>query len=325
MPKRSQPRKGSMQFWPRKRARRHYARVRSWASAPDAKPLGFAGYKAGMAHIIATDNRKFSQTKGQDISMPVTIVECPPLKVSSIKFYKKTPYGLKVTNEIMGKVDKELERKLPLPKKTNESELAKINPDEYADITLLVYTQPKLTGLGKKKPDVFEIGLGGNIKTKFDYAKNMLGKEITVGGVFQEGQQVDIHAVSKGKGFQGPVKRFGVTIRSHKAEKTKRGPASLGSWCGQGHMMYRVAHAGQMGYHTRLDYNKQIIKIEKDPSKVNPAGGFNRYGIVNNPCILIKGSVTGAKKRIVRLCKATRENKRMAKEAPAIQQIILSS
>lgn len=323
MPKRSQPRKGSMQFWPRKRARRHYPRVRSWVNMPDAKLLGFAGYKAGMTHIMATDNRKFSQTKGQDISMPVTIVECPPLKVASIKFYKKTPYGMKLVNEIMGKVDKELERKIPLPKKTKENEFGKINPDEYADITLLVYTQPKLTGLGKKKPDIFEIGIGGNVKSKLDYAKNMLGREITMADVFQEGQQVDVHAVSKGKGFQGPIKRFGVTIRSHKAEKTKRGPASLGSWCGQGHMMYRVAHAGQMGFHTRLDYNKQIIKMENDAKKINPEGGIVRFGMVNNPYMLIKGSIPGPKKRLVRLCRATRENKKIPKEAPAIQQVMI--
>ena len=54
------PRHGSMQFWPRKRARRMYPRVRSWADCKDAKPLGFAGYKVGMTHVIYVDNKKIA-------------------------------------------------------------------------------------------------------------------------------------------------------------------------------------------------------------------------------------------------------------------------
>ena len=48
------PRHGSMSVWPRKRARRMHARIRSWLSIKDAKPVGFAGYKVGMTHLIAT-------------------------------------------------------------------------------------------------------------------------------------------------------------------------------------------------------------------------------------------------------------------------------
>ena len=51
----------------------------------------------------------------------------------------------------------------------------------------------------------------------------MLGKEIKVEDVFESGVSVDVHGITKGKGFQGTVKRFGVPIRQHKAEKTKRG------------------------------------------------------------------------------------------------------
>ncbi|MBW2999343.1 50S ribosomal protein L3, partial [Candidatus Woesearchaeota archaeon] len=75
------PRSGSMQYWPRKRAKRAYARVRSWAAGKEPKLLGFAGYKAGMSHISFTDPRKSSTTKGMEITWPVTIIECPPVKV----------------------------------------------------------------------------------------------------------------------------------------------------------------------------------------------------------------------------------------------------
>lgn len=320
------PRRGSMQFWHRKRAARQYPLVKAWAVEKDAKPLGFAAYKAGMAHIIITDNRKTSMTKGMDISMPVTLVECPPLKIASVRFYKNTTYGKKAATEVMCKTDKELQRTIMAPKKIDEGQLSKMNPQEYSDITLVVYTQPKLTGIGKKKPEIFEIALGGDVKAKFEYAKQAIGKEINVKDVFAEGQQVDVHAVTKGKGYQGPVKRFGVKIRSHKAEKTKRGPGSLGGWRGQGHIMYRVAHAGQMGYHTRTEHNKLIMKIENAPDKIgsfNPKGGFVKYGNMKNTVMMIKGSLPGPKKRLVRLCKTIRGNPKFPKDVPTIQEIII--
>lgn len=320
------PRHGSMQFWPRVRARRSYARVRAWAPAKDAKLLGFAGYKVGMTHLILTDNRPNSKTKGQDINFPATIVECPPLKLVSIRFYKNTPYGSRVATEVFtNKTDKDLQRIIPAPKKDPTQKLAQLNPKEYDDITVLVHTQPRLTALGKKSPELFEMGLGGRVEEKFNYAKDHLGKEVKVEEVLKEGQQIDIHAVTKGKGFQGPVKRFGVTLRSHKAEKTKRGPASLGAWCGQGHIMYRVAHAGKMGYHTRTEYNKWLLKISNDPSKINPAGGFLRLGNVKAPYLLLKGSIPGPSKRLIRLTAPLRENKSVPKDAPSIQHVSLDS
>ena len=45
MPKAHKPRSGSMQFWPRKRAKKAYAKIRSWAKVDGIKLLGFAGYK----------------------------------------------------------------------------------------------------------------------------------------------------------------------------------------------------------------------------------------------------------------------------------------
>src|SRR3989344_9396518 len=112
MPATKRPRFGSMQYWPRKQTRRAYARVRSWAYSKEPKLLGFAGYKAGMTHILITDNRKTALTKGEGIFCPVTVIECPPIKAASIRFYKKTVNGLKICSEIFAEnLDKELERR----------------------------------------------------------------------------------------------------------------------------------------------------------------------------------------------------------------------
>lgn len=292
-----------MQIWPRKRARRIYPRVRSWSNVERTKLLGFAGYKAGMTHIQARDNSN-STTKGQIISIPVTIVECPPLKPLSLRFYKNSNYGFKLTGEILAKnLDKELKRKITMPKKSSKEEVK-----EFDVLKLAVYTQPKLIGK-KKKPEIFEIAIGNN---NLEFGKSLLQKDIKINDIFNEGQLVDIHSVSRAKGFQGPVKRFGVRLRQKKSEKVKRGPGSLGAWKGQQHMMYRVAHAGQMGYHTRTDYNKLVIKIGNKVEDINPKGGFLRYGEIKNDYVLIKGSLPGAVKRLVRLTEPMRPKKKMA-------------
>ena len=156
MPKAHKSRSGSMQYWPRKRAKRSYARVRAWADIKDALPLGFAGYKAGMTHIIVADNRKNSKSKGGDMSIPVTVIECPPIKIFSALFYKYDVNKWLLKKEISFKADKELARKLKLPK-DNKASLDNIKLEDYDDVRIKVYTQPKLTGIGKKKPEVFEI------------------------------------------------------------------------------------------------------------------------------------------------------------------------
>ena len=313
--KKTNPRHGSMQFWPRVKAKRAHARIRNWNSTADGL-LGFAGYKVGMTHVIVTDNKATTKTKGEDIAWPVTIIECPPIKIASIRFYKKTMKGLNPVSQILAEnLDKELARKIALPKKKEKKEEG---AQEYDDITLIVYTQPKLTGIGKKKPELFEIGIGGKKEDKLNYAKEKLGKEIKIDEIFKEGEQMDAHAVTKGKGFQGPVKRFGITLRSHKSEKSVRNPGSLGGWKAQGHVMYRIAHAGQTGYHQRTEYNKLLLKIGDKPEEIQQKGGFLRYGEVKNQYILVKGSIAGAKKRLIKLSHALKPSKTTPKEAPAI-------
>ena len=319
MPKAKKPRSGSMQYWPRVRSKRPYARVKSWPMAKEPKLLGFAGYKVGMTHIGFIDNKKTTLTKGEEINCPVTVIECPPLKTSSIRFYKKTNSGLKIVSEIFAeKLDKELERKINISKK-KKRKIEDIK--DYDDLRILAYTQAKLTTIGKKKPEIFEIAIGGDKEAKLAYAKNILGKEISIKDVFKEGQQIDIHAITKGKGFQGAVKRFGIGLKHHKSEKGRRTPGSLGGWKAQGHFLYRVAHAGQLGYHLRTVYNNWLLKISDKPGEINQKGGFLHYGIVKNPYILVKGSIAGPVKRLVRMVTSIRPNRKIPTEAPSITYI----
>ncbi len=320
MAKRRNPRHGSMQFWPRNRSKREYARIRYVAGENDVKLVGFAGYKVGMTHATIIDNSKTSLTKGKPISMPLTIVETPPLKIAGVRVYKQTDDGLKaVTEKISSKVDKELGRKITIPKKESQKE---IKAEESDEVRAIVYTQPKLTTIGKKKPEIFEMTIGGkDNKAKYDYIIENIGKEIKVNDAIAEGQSVDIHAITTGKGYQGAVKRFGVGIRQHKSEKQKRGPGNRGPWKGQGHIMYRTAYAGKQGYYQRTEYNKWIVKVGDKPEEVNNKAGFRKYGVVKNQYILVKGSVAGPKKRIIRMVPCYRPNNKIPSQAPEIKFI----
>ena len=109
---------------------------------------------------------------------PVTIIECPPLQVMGVSIYKRQGQGLIKTSSILApKLDKELSRKIELPKKAIKS-LDEIK--EFDEIKLLVHSQPKLTGIGTKKPKLLEIGLGGKKEDKMAFAKTHLGKELKI-------------------------------------------------------------------------------------------------------------------------------------------------
>ncbi len=304
------PRHGSLQYWPHVRAKNETPNVRRWPTSKTVKLLGFAGYKVGMTHVLVKDTTPYSVSKGDVVAIPVTVLECPPLKIISIRAYTKTPYGLKLASEVItDKPEKELSRTLTSPKKTiNVEEKLKAfetNLSHYVAIRVHAATQPKKAGIGKKRPEILEIALGGNdVKAQYDLAKTLLGKDVRVQDLFKPGIIVDVHAVNKGKGFQGSVKRFGAQLRQHKTEKKRRGivlgplrPAKV-PW---GQIL-----PGKMGYHTRTEYNKEIIFVDEKPEKVNPKGGFLRYGLVRTDYVLIRGSVPGPAKRLIRLVEAIR-------------------
>ena len=151
-----------------------------------------------------------------------------------------------------------------------------------------------------------------------------MGKTVAPEEVFKEGQYVDIGGITVGKGFQGPVKRWGVTCLQHKGRKTKRGIATLGPW-NPHHLMYSIPRAGQMGYHQRIEFNKRILKIGKDGKEVTVKGGYIRYGEVKGPYILIEGSTPGTEKRQIRLRVPARPPREIPEAAPQVTYISLES
>lgn len=309
MVKKGKPRSGSLAFYPRKRAGRIYPAVTTYPDVEKVKPLVFAGYKASMLHVIILDNKKGSPTFGQEISVPVTVLDCPPLKVLGMRVYRETTKGLKILSETWTKdLPKDLKRKTKIISKENLDKIEK-NLEKVSKLRLIVSTQPRLSGIGKKRPEIFEIEVGGkDVKEKLEFAKSLLGKEIKVKDVIREGELVDVIAITKGKGTAGPVKRFGVKIQRRKAHGKERHVGSLGPEH-PSHVRWTVAQAGQLGFQRRTEYNKRVLKIGEEGEEITPKGGFIRYGKIKSNYILVEGSVPGAKKRLVMLRQAIRPRK----------------
>jgi len=284
------PRRGSLAFSPRKRAKSEITRIRSYPQVSEVRLLGFAGYKAGMTHVIMIDDDPTSSTSGMEIAVPVTVIETPPLHVAGIRYYTKTPYGWRVIGE-----DREEKDSVEMPDGTQE-------------IRALVHTHPEIvSGVPKKRPEFMEIAIGGSLEEKFEYISERLGKDVSIKEVFKEGQLIDVSAVTKGKGTQGPVKRWGVMTQDEKHGRSsrRRHVGTLGPWH-PARVSWRVPQLGQTGYHQRTELNKRILKIGEDGEEITPKGGFVKYGVVKNAYVLVKGSVPGPRKRLIRMRDAIR-------------------
>ena len=307
MPTKKSPRKGSLQFWPRKRAKKFLPRV-NWNAIKSGKDLkGFIGYKVGMISVSVKDNSSDSRTKGKIITIPTTIIECPSVKIFSVRFYKNS----KVLSEILSEnLDKELKRKVKIPKIKIRKNIEDMK--DYDDVNIIIYSQVKKTGI-KKTPDLIEVGLSGNIEEKIKFIKENLGKEISVSDIFENGQLIDFRGLTKGKGFSGPVKRFGITLKSHKSEKGRRRPGSLGPWH-PARVTFRVPQAGQLGMFTRIVYNNKIINMGSARELNKNLKDIKNFGNIKTDYLIVKGSVQGASKRQLIITHSLRPTKKQLKK-----------
>jgi len=326
----SAPKRGSLAYLPKGRAASSVGRIRFWPSVKTGPALlGFLGYKAGVTHVYMVEDRAGSPDLGKEVEKPATVIDTPPVIVCAVRAYTQDAYGLKTLTEVwMKEPPKDIERLTTPPNNPNpENGFKKIeeNLEKVAEFRVLAATQPRMAGVPKKKPELVEIKAdGASVKEQFEYVKTLLGKTVSVTDMFKEGQYIDVIAVSKGKGIQGVIKRWGVKIRDRKSRKMKRGVATLGPWS-PSRVLYTVPRAGQMGYHQRTEHNKRILKIGTNGADVTPKGGFLRYGPVKGTYMLLNGSVPGPAKRLIRVRVPARPPRRVPEAPPKILEISLES
>jgi large subunit ribosomal protein L3 len=110
-----------------------------------------------------------------------------------------------------------------------------------------------------------------------------LGEVIDV-TIFNEGEYVDVVGTTKGKGFQGVVKRHGfggVGQATHGQHDRLRAPGSVGASSYPSRVFKGMRMAGQMGNKRVKEINLQIVKIIQDQNIIVVKGaipGYNRYG-----------------------------------------------
>lgn len=330
MAKRSHPRQGSMGFYPRKRARSIVPHVKSWADDHQGSPKlqGFAGYKAGMTHALIVDYRPTSDTSGQEVRMPVTVIETPPMTICAVRVYETTPYGHKTLTEVWAdKLDERINDRTHTPKKQDAAAKWKLASEAVVtDVRVLAHTVPAtVTGVDSKTPELMEIRVGGgDIKARLEYAKSILGKTLSVDQALKSGQMMDALAITKGYGFESRVVRFHTKLLSHKNSKHRRMIGTQGAWH-PNWVQSTVPNDGQRGFHQRTEYNKRVLKIGDNGAEITPAGGFPHYGVIRNAYLLVHGSIPGPTKRLIRMRDAVRYTRGIEIQQADIRYVSTSS
>jgi large subunit ribosomal protein L3e len=329
------PRHGSLGFLPKKRTRHHFGKLKAFPKDDESKPChltAFMGFKAGMTHIVRQVAKAGSKLNEKDVVEAVSIVECPPLYAIGLVGYIDTPRGKRaLTTVFAGHLNDEVKRRFyknwyKSKKKAftkyqknyqegdRQKELDRIK--KYCtSVRLIVHTQlPK--GLGQKKAHVKEIQInGGDISKKVDYGKGLFEAKINVDDVFSQDEMIDVIGVTRGRGTDGVVTRWGVTRLPRKTHRGLRKVACIGAWH-PARVQFQVPRAGQNGYHHRVEINKKIYRIGKKEvefdantaadlteKSITPMGGFPHYGIVKDDWLMIKGGVVGTKRRPLTLRK----------------------
>jgi len=118
-----------------------------------------------------------------------------------------------------------------------------------------------------------------------------IGSEIDL-TVFEDGDSVDVRGVSKGKGFQGNIKRHGQHRgpSSHGSNYHRR-PGSMGATSTPGRVFKGKKLPGHMGSVNRAVLNLKVVKVDADKR-----------------AILVKGSIPGAKGSTVNIKKSVKSN-----------------
>ena len=328
-----------MAYSPRGRAKSMEARIRWPARDEGGAPrlLAHAGFKAGCVQLVTIDDREHTPNAGKQLVVLGTVLATPPAFVLGARGYSAGHGGRRasfdvraedVPKEISKYADARGSRRGAADAAAGEAAAREAAPglaEKASELRAVLAISPRAAGLEQKRPYVFESAVagGGSRAERYEYLAGILGKYVKIGQVFGEGAGVDAAAITKGKGWQGVIQRMGAKRKQHKSRKTVRELGSLGPISPQ-YVMYTVPRAGQMGFHQRTEYNKRVMVVgeaedggrgkggprARGPAApaegVNPPGGFKHFGLVGGDYMILKGSIPGTYRRLVKLRRAAR-------------------
>jgi large subunit ribosomal protein L3e len=250
-------------------------------------------YKAGMTHILRELNKPGSKLHKKEIVEAVTILEAPPMIAVGLVGYVETPRGLRTLTTVWAQhlsdqVKRVFYKNWYRSKKkaftSYASRVAEADNKDMANelermkkfcqvIRLVCHTDMKKLKLRQKKAHMAEIQInGGDTAAKVAWGLALFERQIPVDTVFNKNEMVDSIAITKGRGYEGVVTRWGVTRLPRKTHRGLRKVACIGAWH-PARVKFSVARAGQNGYHHRTELNKKIYRIGKAARPAPDADG----------------------------------------------------
>lgn len=222
---------------------------------------GILGVKLGMTQVVADDG----------VVMPVTIVQAGPCYVTQIKTNENDGY----TAVQMG---------------YGEAKESRLTRGQRGHLGLLETNEKHPTR--KVLDDVPPIKHLREFRTE-KIAEYEVGQVLTV-EQFEVGDKIDVTGKSKGRGFQGGVKRhgFGGGPKTHGQSDRWRAPGSIGATSGVARVMKGMRMAGHMGAVRRTMQNLEVVRIDAERN-----------------LIAVKGPVPGAKGSLVVIRDAVKAKK----------------
>ena len=127
-----------------------------------------------------------------------------------------------------------------------------------------------------------------NFRKEFD-SRVKLGMEVKLGDVFNENEFLDVTSISKGKGFQGVVKRHnfgGVGQNTHGQHNRNRAPGSIGAGSTPSRVFKGMRMGGRMGGDKVTMQNVKILKIDQKDNLIYVGGSVpgskDTYVVLSN-------------------------------------------
>lgn len=193
--------------------------------------IGVIGRKAGMTRVFTEEG----------ITIPVTVIEVPPNRISQVKTEDSDGYrAVQVT--------------------VGSRKASRVNKPAAGHF---------------RKAGVEAGVLLGELRLGADEGNELAAGQELRADLFEVGQKVDVRGVSKGRGFAGGIRRhnFRGQDNSHGNSISHRAPGSIGQCQTPGRVFKGKRMAGQMGNVNRCQQNLEVVRIDTDRNLLLVKGG----------------------------------------------------
>jgi large subunit ribosomal protein L3 len=225
---------------------------------------GIIGKKVGMTQVFSK--------RGEVV--PVTVIEAGPCMITQIRTedrdgYRAVQLGFEETR----------------PKRLTKAERGHLGIE-------VGKTRQARTGSNVRPKKLAPFRYLREIRTK-EIEGLEVGQKVDV-SIFTPGERVDVIGTSKGKGFAGPVKRYGFRGGpvTHGQSDRRRAPGSIGSGTTPGRVLKGLRMAGHMGADRVTVHNLQVVQVDPERN-----------------LLLVRGAVPGANGGLLIVQKAAKQGK----------------